>query len=180
MTLSAAPPRFSYAVNGTDKEPSVITARRRRYENWQLHFGSEGVPAKAMTPDPTILVLVDDQEIRAAMVRLLKANNYQALESSSAAEAAARAAHEQFDLILLDCDLPLGDSIAAARRIRERAAQHDLPLVVIDTDLAKMSPARELAVSPGEYVIKLIDLDQLINLLGDILHRDSGAAPVRH
>ena len=153
-----------------------MTVLQRTYENSKVHLGSEGAPAKDMTTDPTILVLVDDQEIRAAMVRLLRSNNYRALESSSAAEAAVRATREQFDLILLDCDMPLRDSIADARRIRDRAAKRDLPIVVVDTAMAKMSQASDLAVSPGEYVIQLIDLDQLMNLLGDILHRDSASS----
>lgn len=129
-----------------------------------------------MTTHPTIFTVVDNKEIGSAMAYLLRSNDYPIVEAPSTEIAVAKAPYEHFDLILLDCDIPLHEGLAAARRIRAHAAKGDLPIVVVDTDLAGESQGSKLATGPNEYVVRVIELDELINVLSYILHRQSDTA----
>ena len=150
-----------------------------RYRDFKATLNGRDTTGTEMTTDPTILLVVEDEEISSAMSYLLEGNNFQTVQASSIKEATARAPREQFDLILLDLEIPLRDSLAAARHIRASAGKPDVPIVVVDTDMAKMSQTIDLAPASGEYILRLIDLDRLLNLLSYILYKYSDAAPTR-
>jgi len=129
-----------------------------------------------MITHPTIFTVVDNEEIGSAMAYLLRSNDYPIVEAPSTDIAVAKAPNENFDLILLDCDMPLPEALAAARRIRARAAKGDLPIVVVDTDLASGPQGSKLGTEPNEYVVRVIELDELINVLSYILRSQSDSA----
>lgn len=135
-----------------------------------------GERASKMTTNPTIFSVVDNKEIGSAMAYLLRSNNYPIVEAFSKDVALQKAPYERFDLILLDCDMPLPEALAAARQIRARAAKANLPIVVVDADLASEPQRSRIGIEPDEYVVRLIELDGLINVLSSILGPQSGPA----
>lgn len=129
-----------------------------------------------MTQNSSVMTVVGNNEIRSALVDLLKINDYDAMEAATVSEALLRVQREPVDLILTDLDLPLGESLAAARCIRSSAPRGEVPIVVIANDDTVDLQTGELAPGSNEYVVKLIDLDQLINLLSRVLHKYPKAA----
>ena len=129
-----------------------------------------------MTQNSSVMTVVGNNEIRSALVDLLKINDYEATGAATVSEAVVKVQREQVDLILTDLDLPLSESLAAARRIRSSAARSEVPIVVIANDDTVDLQTGELAPGSNEYVVKLIDLDQLINLLSRVLHKYPNAA----
>lgn len=126
--------------------------------------------------EPCVLVVADNKEIRSAIVHLLKINDYRVVEAATAQEAIAPARQERLDLILVDFNSTLRDGLAAARDIRECTTRNNLPMVVIYFDDQDDTRTGELAASSDEHVVRVIDLDQLINILSRILHGYPNAA----
>ena len=95
----------------------------------RVYFPATGAHAATATAGPrpvperghgeTILVVEDQDAVRAVTVRILRRNGYVALEAASAADAISIAAVRAVDLLLTDVVMPTmtGDVLAAALRV---------------------------------------------------------------
>ncbi len=95
-------------------------------------------------------------------------------------KAAVRAARERsFDLLLMDCQMPVLDGLAATRRIRELEAADNRPrLPIVALTANAMSGDRERCLEAGmdDYLGKPFTMDQLHAVLSVHLLPDSGPA----
>ena len=109
-----------------------------------------------------ILVVDDDQQVRATIVRGLTALGYEVREASGGAEALALIEQRKPQLVVLDYMMPGMDGAEAAREIAKIDA--DLP-VIFSTGYAALRALRQAAgegVSILEKPFTLAELDQLI------------------
>ena len=94
-----------------------------------------------------ILVIDDDVFFREFLSRLLAAEGHRTVTAASMAEAAARAAAQDFDLIFLDVRLPDGSGLDLLPRLRSLPSE---PEVVIVTGAGDPDGA-ELAILSGAW-----------------------------
>ncbi len=108
-------------------------------------------------PDPTILIVDDEEAARLGMRRALK--NYQAAEAGSVEEARFLIAQYQPALILLDNNLP---GTSGMEFLHELATQDNAPQVVMITAHGSERTAVE-AIKAGayDYLAKPFELDEL-------------------
>jgi CheY-like chemotaxis protein/HPt (histidine-containing phosphotransfer) domain-containing protein len=87
---------------------------------------------------------------------------YRADIVANGVEALAAIERQNYDLILMDVQMPLMDGLEASRRIRERCANPDLPWIVAMTANA-MPGDRETCLRSGmnDYIAKPIELEDL-------------------
>lgn len=114
-----------------------------------------------------ILVVDDDQQVRATIVRGLTALGYAVREAPGGADALALIAEQKPQLVVLDYMMPGMDGAETAREIAKVDA--DLP-IVFSTGHAALRALRQAAgegVSILEKPFTLAELDQLIS---EILH----------
>jgi two-component system response regulator (stage 0 sporulation protein F) len=114
-----------------------------------------------------ILVVDDDQQVRATIVRGLSALGYEVREAAGGADALALIAEKKPQLVVLDYMMPGMDGAETAREIAKIDA--DLP-VIFSTGHAALRTLRQAAgegVSILEKPFTLAELDQLIS---EILH----------
>ena len=101
----------------------------------------------------------------------LAKNGYRVIEAESGPQAIALAESERPDLIIMDLMMPGMDGLDATRRIRERAALRETPIVVVSAYGADEYRAKALAAGCTEYVPTPFEpskLEVLIkNLLGE-------------
>jgi signal transduction histidine kinase/DNA-binding response OmpR family regulator/HPt (histidine-containing phosphotransfer) domain-containing protein len=78
---------------------------------------------------------------------------------------AVRAAAPQFDVVLMDIQMPVLDGYGATQRIREDLGLKDLPIVAMTANA--MSGDREICLASGmnDHVGKPFDMAQLVSLL---------------
>jgi PAS domain S-box-containing protein len=110
-----------------------------------------------------ILVAEDNrtnQEVELVQLRKL---GYHAVAAANGAEAVEAFRQGSFDLVLMDCHMPVMDGFEAARRIR--ALRPDIPVVAITADA--MPADRELCLEAGmsDYISKPVDLGLLAGVL---------------
>lgn len=77
-----------------------------------------------------ILVVEDDLVTRRLLQEVLERDGCVVTTAGSVAEAMAEVGRREFDLVMLDLNLPDGDGLTVCRRIRQR---HQMPIVIVST-----------------------------------------------
>lgn len=114
---------------------------------------------------PLVLVVEDHDDTRFMLRTILEMRGMRVAEARDGEEGVRAAEEFRPDLILMDGSLPLMDGLAAARRIRERADGHRVPLVFVSGHAALASQAAAFAAGCDDYLVKPIDFDSLDRVL---------------
>lgn len=124
--------------------------------------------AAGSAPDrPAHLLVVDDNEInRLFLVQILKANGF--LYSTAAnGQAAVRACGEfPYDLVLMDCQMPIMDGYEATRQIRaaEQGVRHT-PIIALTAAASAEEIENCLSAGMDDYLSKLVRIPELLDKL---------------
>lgn len=108
---------------------------------------------------PRILVVDDEEDVRAVLSRFFRKKGYDVLDAEDAEEALGVLEKQPIDAVLLDIELPGMSGVEALGRMR--ASWPDLPVVMIsgqhDEEVAKDT----LRYGAFDYVVKPFDFDYL-------------------
>jgi two-component system, OmpR family, KDP operon response regulator KdpE len=126
-----------------------------------------------MSAGPTVLVVEDDAEQRAVLVRELGSRGYRTEEAPDGRTALERWEASRPDVILLDLGLPDIDGLDVIRRIRKDAMT---PIVILSGRYAEREKVDALDRGADDYVTKPYGLDELHARLRVALRRSTGAA----
>lgn len=118
----------------------------------------------------TVLVVEDAPEVRELYADGLEAAGFRVLRAADAATMARLLASDRPDLVLLDIDLPDGNGLECARRMRIRD-QAGLIFVTVRTDNEDRIAALEDA--GDDYVTKPVDPRELVARVRNLLRRRS-------
>ena len=111
---------------------------------------------------PMILVVDDDDDARALLVKVIEADGLSARAAASGEDALARIAEGLPDLILLDAMMPGMDGFETCRRIKASNRAAHVPVIFM-TGLAETEHVvRGLAVGGVDYVTKPLKLTELM------------------
>lgn len=121
----------------------------------------------------TVLVVEDDDEQRAVLVRELGSRGYRTQEAADGTSALERWASGRPDVVLLDLGLPDIDGLEVIRRIRREAMT---PIVILSGRFAEREKVEALDRGADDYVTKPFGLDELHARLRVALRRAAGPA----
>jgi CheY-like chemotaxis protein len=126
--------------------------------------GSQPSGVQALNPGARILVVDDDPLNQEIARRMLGRFGYAAEIAVNGEVAIQRFVSGKFDLILMDCEMPVMDGFGAAQRIRDlesQAGQHRIPIIAATARV--WSEVRERCESAGmdDFVVKPFDAAQL-------------------
>jgi two-component system KDP operon response regulator KdpE len=122
---------------------------------------------------PVVLVIEDDEETRAALVRDLMARGYRVSEAGDGHEAMLRWESRRPDVILLDLGLPDIDGLDIVRRIRREATT---PIVILSGRYEERQKVEALERGADDYVTKPFGVDELNARLRVALRHAAGPA----
>lgn len=120
---------------------------------------------------PTVLVVEDDAETRAALVRELGRRGYRVDEAADGRSALLRWEARRPDVVLLDLGLPDIDGIDVISRIRRDAAT---PIVILSGRYDEREKVDALDRGADDYVTKPFGVDELNARLRVALRRSAG------
>jgi CheY-like chemotaxis protein len=106
---------------------------------------------------PKILIVEDDENIRAAFAGQLECLGYETESAQNGKEAVERVQKESFDLILMDLVMPEMDGFEAIRRIREMRSLSFIPIIVVSAREASDGIEKALELGANDYVVKPVD-----------------------
>lgn len=116
-----------------------------------------------------ILVLEDDRELNRTVCAFLNDNGYEATSCLNANEAYDALYEKTFDLIVSDIMMPGADGFEFASDVRDTNA--DIPILFMTARDDIVSKQRGFRVGADDYMVKPIDLDELILRIGALLRR---------
>ena len=106
-----------------------------------------------------VLYIEDNPDNRLLAQRILTAEGYEVLVAASGVEGLELAAAEQFNLILVDINMPGIDGYAVTSRLREMPHLARVPIVAITANVMRGDREKTLAAGCDGYIQKPIDID---------------------
>ena len=151
----------------------------------RVFHGSAVAPVIApAVPSPTSrplrLLLAEDNPTNQQVIQLLAAQMGHSVEcASNGREALRRLAHERFDAVLMDCQMPELDGYETTRRIRageEGVLEPKVPIIALTAYAMSGDRAKCLAAGMDDYLTKPVRTQELSDALARNGVRDGAAA----
>jgi two-component system, cell cycle response regulator DivK len=101
-----------------------------------------------------ILVVEDQDDLRAILRDTLSASGYTVIEAVDGAEGVAKAASERPDLVLMDIQLPVLDGYEATRQIKALPNLAATPVIAVSSFAMKGDEEKARASGCDDYVTK--------------------------
>lgn len=126
-------------------------------------------PASAAASIRLNILLAEDNPVNQVVaVRMLERDGHVVTLARTGLEAAERAAREQFDLVLMDIEMPIMDGLEATRRIRaderQNGRQH-VPIMAMTANASKDDEARCLSAGMDGFFTKPFTAEKLRSAL---------------
>jgi len=122
----------------------------------------------------TVLVVEDDDEQRAVLVRDLRARGYRPVEAVDGRSAIERWESRRPDIVLLDLGLPDVEGVRIIRRIRSEAGT---PIVILSARYDERQKVEALDAGADDYLTKPFGVDELNARLRVALRHAAGRTP---
>ncbi|WP_439100788.1 response regulator [Congregibacter sp.] len=125
------------------------------------------------------VLLVDDNATNMLLGRLiLESLGVSVEEACDGATAVERALGEDFDLVLMDLNMPVMDGVSATTSIRRKRSKESLPVVALTAYASSEERERCLQVGMNDYLTKPIVRNRLAEQLNRWLKADAETAEV--
>ncbi|MDH5737879.1 MAG: ATP-binding protein, partial [Gammaproteobacteria bacterium] len=116
---------------------------------------------------PLCVLLVEDNDINQELATaLLERVGIQVTPAKDGQEALVKLAAEDYDLVLMDMQMPVMDGLEATRRIRSQSGYENLPIIAMTANAMRADLDKCLAAGMNDYVTKPIDPDLLYRTIG--------------
>ena len=126
------------------------------------------VPGKPSLSDPHLLVVDDDERLRALLTRYLSGNGFRVSAAAQAADARSLMKSMAFDCLILDVMMPGETGFDLARFIRTSSS---VPIVMLTARHEAESRIEGLQIGADDYVAKPFEPRELSLRIGNILKR---------
>jgi two-component system aerobic respiration control protein ArcA len=123
----------------------------------------------------TILVIEDDETIRAALKRLFEGEGYRVLAASDGTQLSSLLDDVPVDLIILDVGLPWINGFELAEMMKAHKDLREIPLVFLSARTGEADVKRGFAVGADDYIKKPFDIDKVkrtVNTLIQLAHEN--------
>ncbi len=118
---------------------------------------------------PNILVVDDDELMRAALKRLLEKAGYNVLTVKDGIELSAAVDTRILNLILLDINLPWVDGFELAGLIKSHRTLKDIPLFFVSAQKSPEDIEKGLRLGAQKYIVKPFDVDFMLDAIHNTL-----------
>ncbi|MGK0482793.1 MAG: PAS domain S-box-containing protein [Planctomycetota bacterium] len=117
------------------------------------------------SPDPPLVLVVEDNPVNQLVARrMLERLGCTVVTVANGQEAVDASAHKTFDVLFMDCQMPVMDGYAATRAIRERESRlgvAPVPIVAMTANALQSDQAKCLAAGMNAYLTKPVLTDDL-------------------
>lgn len=118
----------------------------------------------------TILLIEDDDTIRAALRRALEADGYRVNAVADGSQLAHVLGDGAVDLILLDVGLPWINGFELAEMMKGHPDLREIPLVFLSARTDNADVQRGFAVGADDYIKKPFDLEKVKRTVHTLIH----------
>ena len=124
-----------------------------------------------MTEDrPRILIVEDSPTMRQLLAFALKRlRGAEIVEASDGMDGLRKITSDEFDLALIDINMPVMDGLKLISLIRAEGSLREIPIVVITTEGAAEDRERALSLGANEYLTKPIQANKVLAVARSLL-----------
>jgi PAS domain S-box-containing protein len=143
------------------------------------NVGQRKAPQKIYRPGLDVLLVEDDQASVLFTQNLLEQFDHRVQTAEDGRAALDKLKEKDFDLVLMDIQLPVMDGVEATRRIRNGEAgedRKDVPIVAMTAYAMAEDKNVFLQAGMDEYVSKPVDLDALQRTMSKVLGKGAHSA----
>ena len=112
-----------------------------------------------------ILVVEDQEDLRAILRDLLTASGYDVIEAQDGGEGVAKALSQRPDLVLMDIQMPVRDGYEATRKIKALPGLAATPVIAVSSFAMKGDEEKARASGCDDYVTKPYSPVALLRLI---------------
>lgn len=118
-----------------------------------------------------ILTVDDSASLRQAIKIALSSEGYAVTEAADGSEGLAKAAANDFALIITDLNMPVMDGLTMIRELRSRPAHQGVPILFLTTESDANIKAQAKAAGATGWLTKPFNADQLVGVVKKVLAR---------
>ncbi len=123
--------------------------------------------------DAHVLVVEDNELNRELAMGLLSSVGIQVDMAENGLEALDMLDERAFDIVLMDCQMPVMDGYEATRKIREQARFKELPVIAMTANVMAGDKEKALAAGMNDHIAKPIHPDTMYKTLARWLNPDA-------
>ena len=116
-----------------------------------------------------ILLVEDNLVNQMVATELLKSMQATVTLANNGAEALNKLAEQQFDIVLMDIQMPIMDGLTAAREIRQQAQYKTLPIIAMTAHAGEEDRQQSIAAGMNLHIAKPITADNLLASIVSLL-----------
>lgn len=121
---------------------------------------------------PRILILAADEDSRALYSTLLKIWNYDAVTATSAKEILSLTETYRPNVVLMDTQIDLSDSLSVMKKLRAEKALCNIPFVLLSGHAQPEARLSVIAAGAKDFCVKPVDFNVLRTILKDCLSKN--------
>lgn len=118
----------------------------------------------------TILIIEDDETIRAALKRVFEGDGYRVLAAADGTQLSNVLDDVPVDLIMLDIGLPWINGFELAEMMKAHDDLSDIPLVFLSARTSDADVKRGFEVGADDYIKKPFDIDVVKRTVNTLIH----------
>ncbi|MBL4295765.1 response regulator [Vibrio fluvialis] len=161
--LRVTPLDIRQMLRDTDKELDKLF-----FDAAELVPDRNVIPQKKQTYERRILVVDDNQSLRTFTALMLEKQGYEVVQANDGQQALDAVESSDFDLILMDIEMPFIDGIEATRVIRDSDKPYrHIPIVGHTGDNSPMTIEKIHKSGMNDYIVKPADKDKLLGKLAN-------------
>ncbi len=146
-----------------------------------VDFVTEGAPMPQLDPEKTgqpmpalsgcVLLAEDNLDNQRLITMYIRKSGATSVVCADGQEAVERALSSEFDLVLMDMQMPVMDGLEATSTLRQRGFQG--PIVALTANVMREDVERCLAAGCDDFLTKPIDRERFVGVLATYLNRSS-------
>lgn len=118
-----------------------------------------------------ILAVDDSRSLRRMVSFTLRQAGHEISEAENGREALAIAAEIQFDLILLDINMPELDGLETVKGLRRMPSYQNTPVLMLTTEASEEKKSEGRAAGASGWMVKPFSPDKLVAVVDRVLQR---------
>lgn len=117
----------------------------------------------------TLLVIEDDETMRAAIKRIFEAEGYRVLPAADGTQLTTILDDSMVDLIIMDIGLPWINGYELAKLLKEHEELRKIPLIFVSGKTSELDVKRGFDVGADDYIKKPFDIEKIKKAVSTLL-----------
>lgn len=118
----------------------------------------------------TLLIIEDDETIRAALKRVFEGEGYKVLAAADGTQLSHVLDDSAVDLIMLDVGLPWINGFELAEMMKSNDDLKDIPLIFLSARTSDTDVKRGFEVGADDYIKKPFDIEKIKRTVNTLIH----------